>query len=188
MDGPIRLDLGAGDKRHEGWITVDIAFELTTLHTAKEHFPSINITPDVVSDLRKLPFHDDYADEARAIHVIEHFYPWDAEDLLREWVRVLKPGAPLAIECPCMEKVLVLATVPQCPPTMTYWALYGDPRYKDPLMSHHWCYGQQQLLKLMAQAGLVNLRSEHPQFHQPIRDMRIVGQKPIPDSLIEMPK
>jgi hypothetical protein len=38
----------------------------------------------------------------------------------------------------------------------------------------------------MAQAGFVNLRQEHPQFHQPIRDMRIVGIKPMPESRIEV--
>ena len=28
--------------------------------------------------MRELPFPDNYADEARAIHIIEHFYPWEA--------------------------------------------------------------------------------------------------------------
>jgi hypothetical protein len=99
---------------------------------------------------------------------------------------VLKPGAQLAIECPCLEKVLQLAQVPQCPPQYTYWALYGDPRYKDPLMMHRWCYGQAQLMKLMAQAGLVNLRQDAVQFHEPVRDMRVVGQKPMPESVIQV--
>ncbi|HEY1326264.1 MAG TPA: methyltransferase domain-containing protein [Casimicrobiaceae bacterium] len=139
---------------------------------------TIHMKPDVETDLRKLPFPDDYADEARAIHVIEHFWVWEALPLLQEWVRVLKPGAKLAIECPCLEKVLALAQVPECPPAMTYWALYGDPRYQEPAMMHRWCYGKMQLGKLMSQAGLVNVHAEPVQFHQPIRDMRLVGYKP----------
>lgn len=186
MDGRIRLDLGAGDKRQDGWIRVDIATERKALHTGAQKHDRIDTTPDVEADLMHLPFPDDYADEARAIHVIEHFWPWDAEPLLAEWLRVLKPGASLAIECPCLEKVLALANVPQCPPSMTYWALYGDPRYKDPLMMHRWCYGQNQILKLLAQVGFVDLRHEPPQFHQPIRDMRVIGVKPEGEQRIQL--
>jgi ubiquinone/menaquinone biosynthesis C-methylase UbiE len=188
VDGVIRLDLGSGHKKYPGWISVDIADERKALKSGEIQHDSIQIQPDVVADLMHLPFSDNYADEARAIHVIEHFQPWDAEALLREWLRVLKPGASLAIECPCLEKIVALFAVPNVPPAMTYWGLYGDPRYKDPLMMHHWCYGQQQLVKLMAQAGFVNMRPEYPQFHQPIRDQRIVGQKPTEASRLVMPE
>ena len=134
--------------------------------------------PDVAADVADLPFPDDYADEARAIHVIEHFYPWEALPFVTEWVRVIKPGAKLAIECPCIDKVLYLMQVPECPPAMTYWALYGDPRHKDRAMMHHWCYGKLQLARLMQQAGLEDVKPEPVQFHHPIRDMRMVGTKP----------
>lgn len=136
------------------------------------------MAPDVVADVRKLPFPDNYADEARAIHIIEHFYAWEALDVVREWVRVIKPGGQLAIECPCLDKVLKLAEVPQIDPRYTYWALYGDPRHQRPEMCHRWCYSVTALTKLMIQAGLVELRPEPPQFHFPVRDMRVVGIKP----------
>lgn len=132
----------------------------------------------MVADVKSLPFPDNYADEARAIHVVEHFYPWEVLGIVKEWIRVLKPGAQLAIECPCLDKVLKLAEVPQVHPRYTYWALYGDPRHGRPEMMHKWAYTQLTLTRLMAQAGLVNLRPEEPQFHFPIRDMRVVGDKP----------
>ena len=141
----------------------------------------------MVADLRKLPFDDDYADEAMAIHVIEHFYAWEALDVMKEWVRVLKPGGVLAIECPCLDKVLALANVPECQPQYIHWALYGDPRYKDPAMVHKWAYTRIQLVKLMTQAGLVEIRPEPAQFHVPVRDMRMVGFKPMPERLIVAP-
>lgn len=136
------------------------------------------LAPDVAADLRALPFPDNYADEARAIHVIEHFQVWDAPAVLDEWVRVLKPGGALVIECPCLDKIIELFRVPKIPPYMTFWGLYGDPRLQDPLMMHHWCYTEKHLAGLMQEAGLVNLRGETPKFHQPVRDMRIVGFKP----------
>ncbi len=144
----------------------------------------VSIDPHIECDLRSIPLPDDYADEARAIHVIEHFQVWDAPLALAEWVRVLKPGAQLALECPCLDKIVKLFDVPNIPPHMTYWGLYGDPRMKDPLMMHHWCYTEMQLVKFMAGAGLVNIRGEVPRFHQQVRDMRVIGTKPEPERKI----
>jgi predicted SAM-dependent methyltransferase len=145
-----------------------------------------SLAPDVVADLKALPFPDNYADIARAIHVIEHFQVWEAPQVLAEWVRVLKPGSALVIECPCLEKIAALFNVPNIPPYMTFWGLYGDPRLKDPLMMHHWCYTERQLAGLMQEAGLVDLRPEPPQFHQPARDMRLVGFKPKEEPRIKL--
>lgn len=171
----IRIDLGCGNKREEGWIAVDLPGN----YSGK--------APDVAADLRKLPFDDDYADEARAIHVIEHFQPWEVLAVVREWVRVLKPGAEIAIECPCLDKIVKLMDVPMIEPQYTMWGLYGDPRYQDPLMMHHWCYTHAQLQRLMGSAGLVNIRVEPCRFHVPFRDMRVVGAKPVEDSRIVLP-
>lgn len=93
-------------------------------------------------------------------------------------MRVLKPGGQLAIECPDIDKVLALQNVPEVPPAFTFWALYGDPRHKSPEMMHRWCYNRKQIYMLMAGAGLENIRPEPVRFHQPIRDMRMVGNKP----------
>lgn len=135
-----------------------------------------------------MPFPDGYADQARAIHVIEHFYAWEALGVVQEWVRVLKPGGELAIECPCLEKVIKLFEVPQIDPRYTFWALYGDPRHQRPDMNHYWCYSTLSLSRLMMQAGLEQVHAEPPQFHFPVRDMRVVGVKPGPDSKIVLPQ
>jgi SAM-dependent methyltransferase len=187
MGGPIRLDLGCGHKQEDGWVRVDFAVErrkCTTKGGVTEQGAALD--PDVATDLRALPFPDDYADAARAIHVIEHFQVWEAPKVIREWVRVLKPGAELAIECPCLDKIVQLFNVPNIPPWATFWGLYGDPRLEDPLMMHHWCYTENQLRRLMESCGLAEVHGEPPRFHQQIRDMRMVGYKPIPESRIEL--
>jgi predicted SAM-dependent methyltransferase len=143
-----------------------------------------DLAPDVAADLRCLPFPDNYANLAQAIHVIEHFQVWDAPLVLAEWTRVLEPGGALIIECPCLEKIIKLWDVPNIPPYMTFWGLYGDPRLNDPLMMHHWCYTERQLMGLMQEAGLVDVRSAPPQFHQPCRDMRLIGFKPKAEPVI----
>jgi SAM-dependent methyltransferase len=183
MGGPIRLDIGAGQQKAEGWIKLDfdVSRKKIVTETGQPAGHASPINPDIVCDIRDIPLPDDYADEARAIHVIEHFYPWEADSALKEWIRVLKPGGKLIIECPCLEKILALFAVPKCPPHFTYWGLYGDPRLKDPLMTHKWCYGQDQLVHVMREAGLENLRGQPAEFHKPIRDMRVVGTKPVPE-------
>lgn len=163
---PILLNLGCGGRAIDGWIGIDKAGNWS------------GNAPDVDADLRSLPFPDNYADEAIAIHVIEHFWVWDVPDLLKEWVRVIKPGCKLVIECPCLPKVLRLFDVPNVTPDYTFGALYGSPTLRDPDMMHKWCYGQLQLGAMMKTAGLVDVHEEEPQFHKPLRDMRMVGTKP----------
>ena len=179
MGGSVRLDLGAGHKKYDGWVAVD--FDVTRKKYTQDggvQDEGGNINPHVAADLRKLPFPDDYADEVRAIHVIEHFQLWEAPEVLAEWFRVLKPGGQIALECPCFEKIIALAQVPKIQPQFTYWGLFGDPRLKDPLMMHHWCYAESHLAGLMQEAGFVKVYGETPKFHAPIRDMRLCGYKP----------
>jgi hypothetical protein len=59
------------------------------------------------------------------------------------------------------------------------WVFYGEPRWQDPLMVHRWGYTPRSLAKVMAQAGLAQIRQEPAQFklREP-RDMRLVGVKP----------
>ncbi len=55
---------------------------------------------NVISDLRALSFKKNIVDEILAVHVIEHFYLWEASDLLRGWREHLKPSGLLILECP----------------------------------------------------------------------------------------
>lgn len=164
----ICLDLGAGDKREPGWIHVDQV-------TRKEGVTA----PEVVADISKsLPFPDNYADEIRSIHVVEHMYRWEVVNILTDWVRVLKPGGKMALECPdlmsCMYFMMTKPEIPQ----LGILGVFGDPAYNEIAMTHKWCYSMQELGSVMAKAGLIDLVSEKPKFHVPQRDLRMVGTKP----------
>lgn len=169
--GEIRLNLGCGDKKLPGYINVDYA-------------PSRKgITPDVMVDLRKLTFLDATVDEILSVHVIEHFYYWEAKELLNEWARVLKSGGRLVLECPnILSAAQALldnpdgAAGPGKEGSMSMWALYGDPNWSDPLMCHKWGYTPRSLIQLLESVGFRDVHQEPAQFkkREP-RDMRVVG-------------
>ena len=62
------------------------------------------IKPDLVCDATKLPFEDNSFDEIYAGHILEHF--GRNENVLEEWVRVLKPGGKITVCVPDIEKSL----------------------------------------------------------------------------------
>jgi len=166
----MKLNLGCGPKHLPGFTNVD--FESNWTKTP----------PDLACDLTKpLPFDDGVADEIHAYHVFEHFYRYDADRILDDWVRVLKPGGKLVLEMPCFDKVLAIinhciANGKGLPPNMTMWALYGDGSHHDPAMIHRWCYPLSEIANMFENRGL-DFEFEEPQTHMPMRDMRIVGVK-----------
>jgi SAM-dependent methyltransferase len=171
----LKLNLGCGDKILDGYVNVDVAAS----RAGKR--------PDVLCDLRALtPFEENTVDEILSVHVVEHFWRWEVVGVLKEWVRVLKPGGLMVLECPNLksacEAFLANPEVhagPGAEGQRTMWVFYGDPAWRDPLMVHRWGYTPRSLGRIMFEAGLVNLRQEPAQFklREP-RDMRVVGEKP----------
>lgn len=80
----VRLNLGCGAVRLEGYVNLDI----------KDG-----------TDVRKLPYKDGTVDEVYASHLLEHFdYDNEVPDVLKEWVRVLRPGGILRLSVPDVDK------------------------------------------------------------------------------------
>lgn len=156
----LRLNIGGGDKRLDGWLNVDL-----------------DPSADIVADVRALPQEDDSVDEAMAIHVLEHIPRWDAEKTVAEWRRVLKPGARLIVEVPdllkCCEAILAGKD-----DRMGMWGLFGDPSYQSELMVHRWAYSGEELAHLLKAAGFSRVRIQPAEFHKrQRRDLRVVGVK-----------
>ncbi len=85
----MKLDLGCGDKRREGFVRVD---------------RSSRVEPDVVLDLEQLPWPwpDGSIDEIVMSHVLEHLgqAPEVFFAIIQELYRVMRPGALLHITVP----------------------------------------------------------------------------------------
>jgi predicted SAM-dependent methyltransferase len=56
--------------------------------------------PDVLADMGDLPFHDNTVDAIWASHVLEHCDMGKVPDVLREWLRVMRPGGRAIIRVP----------------------------------------------------------------------------------------
>lgn len=156
----MKLHLGCGKRKLDGWVNCD-------LHDS-----------DMDMDIRTLPFEDGSADEIMAIHVCEHFYMHDLLNVLKEWHRVLKVGGVIALELPCLDRVL-MHFMNGSPANMTMWPLYGDPStHKDgePAL-HKWCWSKAEFRKVLEQAGFIEITEEKPHYHVPSRDMRFVATK-----------
>lgn len=80
----VKLNVGAGGKNIPGYTSIDIKDGI---------------------DARKLPYADCSVDEVYASHLLEHFdYNEEVPAVLKEWVRVLRPGGMLRISVPDVEK------------------------------------------------------------------------------------
>jgi predicted SAM-dependent methyltransferase len=159
-------NLGGGDRKWPGWISIDL-----------------DPAADIQADLHDLSMiESDSADAVAAIHVLEHFYVWEAEDLIREWKRILKPGGKMIIEVPCLDKIFAyigacLKNNWQLNMFMTMHAMYGDPNHKNPLMTHKWGYTIAQLRDLLIGAGMRDVTKCDARYHFRFRDMRFEAVK-----------
>jgi SAM-dependent methyltransferase len=117
-----------------------------------------------------------------AIHVLEHFYEWEAEPLLREWARILKPGGKMILELPCMDKVFAyIADAVKhgrgIQPFMTLDALYGDRKEHAVPMAHKFGWFGRDLMDLLKKIGMTDVKFLDPKYHFRFRDMRIEATK-----------
>lgn len=81
---PIRLNLGAGDDRREGFISIDLRPD----------------TADIVATVDSIPLPDGAVSEILASDVLEHLPAQRTRGVLDEWRRVLVDGGKLTIRVP----------------------------------------------------------------------------------------
>lgn len=168
----MKINVGCGSRVKDGWVNCDLA-----------HNPDAPREPDILCDARHIPLDDGVADEVMAIHLLEHFYVWEAYDALREWWRLLRPGGRLVLELPDLEKCcrnILNGVREKAPGQLGMWGLYGDPRLENPLMCHRWAWTPKSLKSALGEVGFVSVATERPQFHpagKVLRDMRLVAVK-----------
>lgn len=88
--GPVRLNLGCGEDRRQGYINVDAYVS----------------SADLQMDVFDLPLDDGVADEIFSSHMLEHLGKHEVPHVLKTWHRVLKPGGILRLNVPDLSWVV----------------------------------------------------------------------------------
>lgn len=167
---PRKLQLGAFDQVHEGWVSTDI-----TPHLLVARVPGLPwalhrtgvIGPERYASHRSGAFRSvRYLDVSRrfrfpdatfecvfASHVLEHLHPDTAERCLREVLRVLADGGIVRLAVPDLDAVV--AAYDPADPDRFLWAIYQGRGSSDVTHSarHWWHYNAGSLAALLRRVG-----------------------------------
>ncbi len=114
-----------------------------------------------------LKFKSNIFDLVYASHVLEHFKKKDVLKVLKDWVRVLKPGGTLRISVPCFENLTKIYKIDKNINNII-GPLMGGQTYKENF--HYNIFNKGKLSSLMEQAGLEAIhpwdvsRTSHSKF------------------------
>ena len=98
-----------------------------------------------------LKFKDNTFDLVYASHILEHFNKIKVLKVLKEWVRVLKPGGVLRISVPSFDNLSLIYNIDKNIDNIS-GPLMGGQTYKDNF--HYEIFNQKKLIKLLTSAGL----------------------------------
>jgi len=119
----MKLHLGCGNKRIEGYINIDIRYS-----------PHV----DEVDNIARLrAYKKDSVSVIYASHVLEHFTRYDYMHVLERWYEILKPGGILRIGVPDFENI-VNYYIKTKDLRILSGMLYGGQDYEQNF--HHWCW------------------------------------------------
>lgn len=152
----IKLDLGAGEAPRPGYMAVDL-----------RPLPHVK----VVCDIRQIPYPDNSVDAINAGEVLEHFGRAEVEPLLKEWIRVLKPGGEFTVRVPDFGEICrrYAAGKASCG-LANLWAFGGQSH---PLDFHKVGFDSVDLIIYLQRAGFVRIErlseipnwEHHPRLH-----------------------
>lgn len=166
----MRLNIGCGARRIAGYTGIDAVPRPAA---------------DIVAKANAIPLASGCADEIMAVHLWEHFYFWECDEVIAEWRRLLRPNGLLVLELPnlikCCENLIAGRSLPgKHPHQLGYWGIFGDPTTRDPYMGHRWGWTPETLSAFLAEHGFTAIRETPTQWH-PVgrnqRDMRIEARK-----------
>ena len=139
----MKLHVGCGPKKLEGYKHQDVVA-----------FPHV----DYCCPAWEVPVADGTFEEIYSRHLFEHFYPWEADDVLREWHRILTDDGKIVMLLPDLayhaKQLFLDGPCPVNPITSNYdhamAGFYGWVKKEKPYMAHHWGYTSRTICQKIA--------------------------------------
>jgi len=173
---PVKLNLGTGLHVAPGWINIDssiktlfarlpefalrLVFPLATVRGTHSRDEFVTLLRDhrfVCHNLKYgIPLPDSSVDFIFSSHVLHHLYREDALKLIREALRVLKPGGTMRITVPDLELIVALYLEGRREQALEYLFYSKGPRSN--LSRRCYQYDFALLKDLMDEAGVRNVR------------------------------
>lgn len=141
--GPLRLHLGCGRRRLDGFLNIDMNYSNAT---------------DYVSDICQLPCRDNSVERIENYHVIENIPHPEALGALAEWFRVLVPNGVMVIECADFDEGIRQYIEGN---ESRLYSVYGPQRFAGDV---RYCgYNAKRLRDLLVAAGFIDIVQTEPQ-------------------------
>lgn len=149
-----KLHLGCGRYYLDDYINIDFKSD-------------DNVHPDVVADIRCLPFKDNSIKEISAYHVFEHIPRQESMDVLEEWKRVLSQDGKLEIECPDFERNCIdfLKSKDDVDKMLINMAFIFGGDSAAPEDAHRWGYSAGVMRRMLEDIGFISIRKLIPITH-----------------------
>lgn len=113
----------------------------------------VDAKPDVVADVRALPFRAGVFDVVYSSHVLEHFHQSLTVSILKEWLRVLRAGGEFQLAVPNLEWCM-LQLQAGIFDDFVMNALYGRQEYPNDV--HRTGFTVNRLVNVLAATGVLN--------------------------------
>lgn len=145
QDQGVFLNLGCGMTNHPKFINVD-GFPYPHVH--------------FVHRIDRLPmFVDSSVDLIYASHCLEHFEYRHISEVLREWIRVLKPGGCIRLSVPDFDKLVAIYSDTGNPDDIVEQIMGGQD---SPYNFHYVLFNKKNLASYLIQAGFTDIHEWVP--------------------------
>ena len=167
----IKLNIGSGGVEFPGYISVD----------------KIDLRAQLIMDACDLDkhFEENSVEEILASHLFEHINPYQSLDLLKTWLKVLKPNGKLIMEVPNIEEMckdFVTANKEERYGILN--VIYGavnttNVGTKEDITSPHlWGWYPEIMQDHLSWAGYTDIQIMPEQIQHPLKNFRVEAKKP----------
>lgn len=167
-DGPVKLNLGCGQYKMDGYVNVDKYDHRADLHM----------------DISDLNFVENSVDEIIGIHIFEHLNPYKVSTYLSDWFKMLKPQGKLILEMPNIEDICKDFTNADKEKrkilTLCVYGAYDtltEGKTDNITSPHLWGWYPDLLKEILEQVGFKDVKILSPTSSHPGPNFRIEGVK-----------